>query len=33
MEGEGKSSPAEYTKPNHIPEYVIRDLAKWILKH
>ena len=33
MEGEGKSSPAEYTKQNHIPEYVIRDLAKWILKY
>ena len=33
MEGEGKSSPAEYAKPNHIPEYVIRDLAKWIFKH
>ena len=33
MEGEGKSTPAEYTKQNHIPEYVIRDLAEWILKY
>lgn len=32
MESEGKSSPAEYLKANHIPEYVIDDIVEFILK-
>lgn len=31
MEGEGKSTPEEYYKEGHIPEYVIRDIGEWIL--
>lgn len=30
MPGSGPSSPAEYMKPNHIPEQVIADIAAWI---
>ena len=30
MEGEGKATPAEYSKEGHIPEEVIKDLAAWI---
>lgn len=33
MEGEGKSTPQEYYKENHIPEYVIKDIAEWILSY
>lgn len=32
LEGEGKSTPEEYFKEGHIPEYVIKDIAEWILK-
>ena len=30
MAGEGPSTPKEYAEPNHIPKYVIDDIAKWI---
>ncbi len=30
MEGKGKSTPDEYLIENHIPEYVINDIVKWI---
>lgn len=30
MEGEGPSSPQEYSKRGNVPEYVIDDLAGWI---
>jgi uncharacterized protein len=30
MEGNGKSSPAEYDKPGHVAEVVIHDIAHWI---
>ncbi len=33
MEGEGKSTPEEYNKEGHIPEYVIKDIADWINKN
>lgn len=33
MEGEGKSTPEEYKKEGHIPEYVIKDIADWINKN
>lgn len=33
MEGEGKSDPQEYYKEGHIPEYVIKDIAEWILSN
>lgn len=33
MEGEGKPDPKEYDKPNHIPQYVIDDIADFILSH
>lgn len=32
MAGEGKSSPAEYARPGHVSEEVIKDIADWILK-
>lgn len=31
MAGEGPSTPKEYTEPNHIPKYVIDDIANWIV--
>ncbi len=30
MPGTGPSSPAEYMKPNHVPEPVVADIAAWI---
>jgi dienelactone hydrolase len=30
MEGEGKSTPDEYSKRGNVPEYVIDEIAKWI---
>ena len=30
LEGEGKSLPAEYNKPGHIPDYVYSDIADFI---
>jgi dienelactone hydrolase len=30
MEGEGISKPAEYKKPNNVPEYVANEIAKWV---
>jgi dienelactone hydrolase len=30
VEGEGKSTPAEYGKPGHVSEAVIADIAEWI---
>jgi hypothetical protein len=33
MPGTGKSTPAEYQQPNHVPAEVIDDLAKWLLAH
>jgi dienelactone hydrolase len=32
MEGDGKSTPQEYEKPNHVPLYVITDIANWLNK-
>ena len=32
LEGEGKSLPAEYNTPENIPEYVINDIVKWVVK-
>ncbi|ROL59721.1 DUF3887 domain-containing protein [Bacteroidetes/Chlorobi group bacterium ChocPot_Mid] len=32
MEGKGKSRPEEYTNASHIPEYVIDDIVKFILR-
>jgi hypothetical protein len=31
MEGEGKSTPAEYTVPGHVAQVVVVDLGFWIL--
>lgn len=31
LEGEGKSIPEEYYKEGHIPEYVIKDIADFVL--
>ena len=28
--GEGKSTPSEYEKPGHIPDFVLDDIAAWI---
>ena len=30
MEGEGKSTPAEYETPGHVAEYMIDDIANWV---
>ncbi len=30
LEGEGKSLPAEYSKPGHIPDYVFSDITDFI---
>jgi hypothetical protein len=30
IEGEGKSTPADYEKPGHVSEVVIADIAGWI---
>jgi uncharacterized protein len=30
IEGNGKSSPAEYHRPGHVAEVVIHDIAQWI---
>jgi hypothetical protein len=30
VEGEGKSSPAEYTAPGNVAEVVVKDIASWI---
>ena len=30
LEGEGKSLPAEYRKPGHIPDYVFADIADFV---
>lgn len=32
LEGEGKSTPAEYATAGHLPPYVINDIAAWINK-
>jgi hypothetical protein len=31
MEGRDRATPAEYAKPGHVAETVIRDIANWIL--
>ncbi|HWR50925.1 MAG TPA: alpha/beta fold hydrolase [Bryobacteraceae bacterium] len=32
IEGEGKSTPAEYRRPGHVSAALIDDIARWILK-
>ncbi len=32
VSGEGKSTPAEYDRPGHVSEQVVKDIADWILK-
>ena len=31
MEGQGKSTPAEYEKPGHVAEPVVKDISSWLL--
>ncbi len=33
VEGEGKSTPAEYRQPGHVAKAVIDDIAEWIRRH
>lgn len=33
MEGEGRCTPAEYSKPGHVAETVIADIAGWVGGH
>ena len=33
IEGEGKSTPAEYETPGHVAEYVIDDIVNWVKKN
>ena len=30
LKGEGKSRPAEYNQPGHIPDYVFADIAAFV---
>jgi dienelactone hydrolase len=30
MPGEGRSMPEEYYRPNHVPDYVVADIVRWI---
>jgi len=30
MPGEGKSTPAEYERAGHIPDFVLDDIARWL---
>jgi uncharacterized protein len=30
LPGQGKSTPAEYLVPGHIPDFVLDDIASWI---
>lgn len=32
ISGEGKMTPEEYLKPGNVPDYVVNDISKWILK-
>ena len=32
LDGEGKSTPSEYERAGHIPEFVLDDIAEWIKK-
>ncbi len=32
LPGEGKSTPAEYERPGHVPDFVLDDIAGWIKK-
>ena len=33
VEGEGKSTPAEYERPGHVAEVVVNDIAGWVRQH
>ncbi|MBS1153348.1 MAG: hypothetical protein H6Q89_5046, partial [Myxococcaceae bacterium] len=33
LPGTGKSSPAEYHQPGHVPKEVVDALGKWLLAH
>ena len=33
IEGEGKSTPQEYSVPGNVAGVVIEDIAKWIAEH
>jgi len=32
LPGEGKSTPSEYDRAGHIPDFVLDDIADWIRK-
>lgn len=32
LPGAGKSTPSEYERPGHIPDFVLDDIADWIRK-
>jgi hypothetical protein len=32
LPGEGKSTPSEYDRAGHIPEFVLDDIADWLRK-
>ena len=32
LPGEGKSTPSEYDRAGHIPDFVLDDIADWINK-
>ena len=33
MPGEGRSTPAEYEREGHIPEFVLDDIASWMKRN
>lgn len=33
LAGEGKSTPAEYLQPGHIPDQVLNDITRWVEAH
>lgn len=32
LPGEGKSTPSEYARPGHVPDFVLDDIADWVRK-
>jgi dipeptidyl aminopeptidase/acylaminoacyl peptidase len=32
LPGQGKSTPSEYERPDHIPDFVLDDIADWVRK-
>jgi hypothetical protein len=33
MAGKGKATPSEYERADHIPDFVLDDIAAWVTKN